>query len=535
MKQNESFIIYYREGWAWLTVFPSTPGGKPVYPEDVQGKCKLLGIPSVRKQQLYRIIETASGIPEKLSPWPEGKTLGPNILIKVSEDGMSVVITISEEKPGGEPLSLDLLKNTLKEKGIIFGIQEDNLNTAVREALYNQPIIAATGKFPIHQIPSKPEYTFETDRGKPFKEREYNRIDLRELNFIQNKLKGDLLARLTEPVHPAQGRDVYGRSVAADIKADTAVLKAGMGAQIIEDGKEVRAVNNGNVKLSGNMIIVEPLIQVKNVDYTNGNMDFNGAVDIEGRIADGFTVKARGDIQVGKSVSKVFISSGGDMILKAGIAGNDEGVLFCGGDLYARYIENASVQCTGNIYVEEAIMHSQVKAGKDIILAGKRAEIFGGTVIAGGSVICKKLGNVNEPPTELHIGMIPEKYSSLLFLENEVKEIALRIDDNELKIRQIQNSAKNNSLNQETKIKLSLAETQLKKESDLLNKLYSSKVKQLHDIKRNILLKKNVELRVDQKIFGKVTVYFGTHKWTSSGKGTLKTTLGFSHGSIVEK
>ncbi len=535
MKKSERFDIFYKDGWAWLTVFPPPPGRRTVYPEEILGRLKLLGITAVRKQQLYTILESSAGTPQKLVPWPEGEQRAPRISLTVSKDAMSAMLTISEGRAGGEPLSAVFLTKALKKAGVIFGIKEDNLQTAVDNALFGQPIVAAEGTYPVHQISAKPEYFFETDRGKPFKELSYNRMDLRELNFIQNKKKGELLARLSDPVHPADGRDVYGNVISAKTDSGTAVLRGGKGTERNLDGNEIRSAIDGNVKLKGDTVIVEPLITVENVDYSNGNMDFNGAIDIKGRVADGFTIRAEGDIQIGKSVSRVHITSGGDMILKAGISGNDEGVLVCEGDLYARYIENAEIKCRGNLYVEEAIMHSKIKADGDIILAGKRAEIFGGSIVAGGSVICKKLGNINEPPTELYVGMLPETYRSLLQSDQEVKETASRLDEYELKIRQLGNSLQKNRLDRETAEKISLAKTQLEKEYSILNSLYTERVRQLHDVQRNLVLQRDAVLKVEQNIFGKVSVFFGMHKWSSSGKGNLKTTLTLKDGVIIEK
>lgn len=535
MKNDGSFQIFFKDGYAWLTVSPHKKGGRPVYPEEVQGKLKLLDIPSVRRQQIYSIIEESSGFPVKLTLWPEGEKLGPDILIDVSEDSMTATLTIKPGKHGGQPLSLEILKKKLKKDGIIFGLREDNLIEAVTRELYNQPVIAATGIFPIHQVPAKPEYYFETDRGKPFKELEYNRIDLKELNFIQNKKKGDLLARILNPIQPADGRDIYGNILPAEKKADSFSLKPGDGTMLSEDGEEIYAAVDGNVKLIGKSVIVEPLITVEDVDYANGNMDFNGTIDIKGRVADGFAIKADGDIQIGKSVSRVQITSGGDMILKAGISGNDEGILICGGDLYARYIENARVLCRGSVYVEEAIMHSRVKADHDIIFTGKRAEIFGGTVVAGGNIHCKKLGNINEPFTELHVGIRIDDYTELVSLEEKVKRSAKELDDLDIKIRQLKNAAGNDEIDKNAVKKISLAVKQLESDSNTLSNEYNNDLKKLHEMKRNIKVSKDAQLKVEQKIFGKVTVYFGTHKWVSSDKGTSKTILRLKQGEIVER
>lgn len=111
-------------------------------------------------------------------------------------------------------------------------------------------------------------------------------------------------------MQPVEGKDIFGNILYPMNEGSSFTLKPGEGAFFSEDGKEIYASITGNVKLKGNTVTVEPVITVENIDYSNGNMDFDGAVDIKGRIADGFYVKASGDIQIGKSVSRVTINAG---------------------------------------------------------------------------------------------------------------------------------------------------------------------------------------------------------------------------------
>jgi len=538
-KNDGTFQLFYKDGWACLTVFPPKTGGRPVYVENVSGRIQLLNIPVVRQKVIRDIIENATGHPSKLIQWPDGEKLGPGIDVKISEDSMSASVTITSERQGGEPLSKIMLENALREGGVLFGIQEETLNSILRKKIYGQSVLIAHGQPPIDEETAIIEYLFETDRGRPFRELEFKRIDLKELNFIQNKDEGSVLARLLAPVNPEDGMDVRGTPLPARTGGTDSALKAGEGTILSPDGREIIAKVTGNVKLTPSGIIIEPLITVDNVDYSNGNMDFKGAVDVQGRIADGFIVKTEGDIQIGKSVSKINIISGGDMVLKAGISGNDEGIITCGGDLYAKYIENAKIYCKGNIYVEEAIMHSSIKCEKDIILSGKRAEIFGGQMAAGGSIRCKKLGSINEPPTELHLGLSLDDYKKQEALEEKIRINNLEIDKTDVQIRKIKSAIKKGaSVENALEIpqeKLSAALIQLEEKSAKLNTEVSKDLRDLHEMVREQNIDENAHLAVEQQIFGHVNVFFGSHRWLSSGKGTSKTILMVKQGKLLEK
>ena len=538
MNKEASFRVFYRDNYACLTVYPSEGRESRLYPEDVIGRLKLLDIQGVRLQQIRDIIEEASGEPVPIVLWPKGRKLGPKLSLETSEDNMHAYIIIEPEKQGGEPLSVEMINSFLASNGIVFGIDTSVVQSIVQKQTYSHPVMVASGSLPVDEKSAEPEYLFLTDRGRPFKKLDNDRIDLKELNFIQNKKKEELLGRLLPPVEPRDGTDVFGNSIPAARGVADPVFSAGDGAILSDDGKLIHADTDGNARLDRGRVIVEPMISVENVDYSNGNMDFDGSVDIRGRVADGFSVKAKGDIQIGKSVSRVNITGGGDIVLKAGITGNDEGFIICGGDLYARYIENANILCNGNVYVEEAIMHSSIKAGGEIILKGKRAEIFGGRIFAAGSIKCKKLGSVNEPFTEVFLGIDLDSFTAMEELQRTVSEHNRRVDELDTQIRQIKNALKNDASGEHSDVsteKLTAALEQLSREAEIRNLKLSDSLKELHEVKRNCKINESSVLTVEQQIYGKVHVYFNHLRWDSPGKGTGKTKLIVKQGKLLEK
>ena len=98
------FLLRYKEGMAVLIVPPRGERQRQVYADDVMGRMKLLGIPSVSARRIREILVRASGKPEKLIEWPAGERLCARTKIRVSEDGMEAVAEVKEAKPGGPVL-----------------------------------------------------------------------------------------------------------------------------------------------------------------------------------------------------------------------------------------------------------------------------------------------------------------------------------------------------------------------------------------------------------------------------------------------
>ena len=175
--------------------------------------------------------------------------------------------------------------------------------------------------------------------------------------------------------------------------------------ELRDDG--IYALEDGNVRLDRDAVVIEPVITVNNVDYGTGNLDFDGSIIVKGTVADGFHVKASGDIQIGKSVGRILIESGRNVILQAGINGDKEGKVKAAGDIYIRFAESAFIESSGSLIVSGAILHSTVKVSGNLLLEGGRGEILGGLAIVQGWVKCRKIGSLYETRTNLIVGVEP--------------------------------------------------------------------------------------------------------------------------------
>lgn len=425
-RKDGRFELYYSEGHACLVVYPPKEDGLPVYPEEVVSRMKLLQIPRVRIQKLIEIINEASSLPVKLVEWPEGVLLSSRLTLNISDDKLTVEAQISHPRPGGGELSLAEVHSELKQSGITYGVDEKMIGRVLSERQYGTIFVIASGRRAVQGRESRIQFNFETERQKPFMELKYGRINLKELNFIQNCNPGDVLAEL-KPAEPAvDGYDVFGNLYPAEMNGEPAELKCGANARI--EGDKVLSVIQGNVILNGDVVEVEEVVVVNNVDYETGNIDFDGSVEVKGTIADGFTVKASGDIEVGKCIGRCHVQAGRNVVLKAGINGDREGRIQCGGNLLAKYLESCSISSSADVLVEEAVMNSQVDAEGSLFLTGKRAELIGGFAVVGKVLLCKKIGNMYDARTGIIIGVSPEIIEEFFELKKTLDTCRERLD-----------------------------------------------------------------------------------------------------------
>ncbi len=528
--KNGTFDLFYRNGWAYLAVHPPIGRGIAVYPEEIENRMKLLRIPRVSSRRIRELIEQADGEPVALVEWPEGKQLAARIAVTISDDRMTAEVTVDPPKKGGAPPSVADVEQALNQHGVIFGIDRQAIERLIARRAYSQQTPVAVGRAPVAGSANRIRYHFNPNRGKPYLEMEFGRINLKELNFIENCDEGDLLAELLPPVEAVDGRTVTGAVIEAERDGRAVQLNGGANTRLNAQRTELYAAANGNVRLSAGKVIVEPVIVVKNVNYETGNIRFDGSVVVEGSIADGFVVEAGGDLQVGKGVGKATLKAAGNILLKTGINGNGAGEIECGGDLFARYIESCNVACRGNVLVEEAIMHSHLRVWQHCVLSGRRSEVIAGDIMVGGSLWCKKLGNFNEVATRVSIGVVPNlmlTYRSACSSLNEKQEELDRVEEKLSQAeRAIRDGHSDERLLQARQQLHTQAET-LAAEVNALRRKVPGLREQLRSSRRSILV-------VEDTLFKGVVLTFGTFEYRVPDNGVRKTIFRAGEYEILE-
>ncbi len=526
-----SFTLFYRDGWAYLTVEPPSPFGRPVYAEEVENRMRLLGVPRVRRRTIQEIIEAERGTPEPLVAWPEGRHLAAATHVHISDGGLQATVTVDRPKRGGAPPVAADIERELKAAGVTHGIDQEAIRTLVAKSVYGTPVIVASGTAPVHGRGRRVRYHFNTDRGKPYLLMEFGRINLKELNFIEHCREGDLLAELEAPVTAVDGRSVTGETLPAETDTTSDRLVPGPNTKLGPDETHLYAACDGNVRLDRNRrVAVEPVVRVKSVDYETGNIRFDGSVIVDEYVADGFVVEAGGDLQIGKSVGKATLKAGRNIVLRTGANSNGEGHIESGGDLYARFIESCSVHCSGNVFVEEAVMHSHLVVGKHCVLTGRRAEVIGGNLVVGGSLWCKKLGNFNEVTTRVDLGVAPDVLLEYRRARESLEAKQEELNHAEDQFRKLQQAIRDGH----TEERVFQAKNQIEDAIPRLSREVDQLERQLPELRERLRARENTMLVVEEMIYPGSAVSFGNQEYRVPDNGARKTVLRPGRKGVME-
>ncbi|WP_296323556.1 FapA family protein [Treponema sp. UBA3813] len=436
-------------------------------------------------------------------------------VIDISSDELKATATINPPSLGGADVTAEAIEKALGQQGVVAGISKEKIQALVDRPIYNEPVVVAEAILPIDGKDAYITYNFETDRSKlRAKQAANGQVDFKELNLIQNVVEGQPLAQKMLAEQGKAGKTLYGRYLEAKNGKDIQ-LPLGKNVRVDTDGRTILADANGQVLLINDKICVEPIMEVDGVNIKTGNITFLGTVIVKGAVEDGFNVKASGNIEVSGTVGKCTLESDGDIIVSSGIIGRDEGKIVCGGSLWAKFIQNTTVQVEENVIVTDSIMNSEVSAQKRIILNGKRAQITGGNVFATEAVIAKNIGSEGGgTETTISVGFDPrakKRLEELLEMQNNnIKQL----DELELNISTLENMKKvRKSLPKEKEESL-VSLNEQKNEIIEENIKYNEEIEQIQARLR--------ELKNIGKVYASGTVYSGVKIFVRDEKDEVR-------------
>ena len=412
------------EDGLFLTVFPPERDGSVVGVGDVLKEIETAGFKDIDEEALKTVVDQSLAAPVKIAPRQHIAELDGVAMVEISGGKTKAELTLVPPQPGGLPASFEDAIEALEDKGIVAGIKEEIIKEAIREAKHGTPLVVAEELPPTPGQGYRIEYHFDiTPPRAKFTEDEWGRVDFKELDLIQGVKAGQVLATKTgSPILGQPGQRITGEEIPPPPIEDVK-LPAGKNTEISEDGSQLGATINGHVAFVNERINVEPMYEVKgDVNLTTGNIDFSGTVDIAGNVEDGFKVRADGDIQVRGGVGKAILSAGGSINIGHGIQANREGRIWAGKDIICKFVEMGDLFARGDIIIGEEVLHSELNAGGNIIVTGKRGLVIGGTTRAQDEVTAKAIGCELNTPTIIEVGAPPkirEQISALRELLNE--------------------------------------------------------------------------------------------------------------------
>ena len=400
---REGFQLVIKADGNYLTVYPEEREGAVIELSVLRKRLEDAEVTDYDIIQLARLVRAADGVETKLEPRTEQGEENAVIpfSIEIARDGMTAAVRFDEKKGNLPPDMTDVL-DALAAKKVVHGIDREAIGRGVARLT---PFFAARGTEPIPGTDARIERNFDMGvKGRPAV-RAFDRVDYKDMNIFIRAQIGDVLAVRIPETSGVAGTNVFGEEVPAK-PGKPAVLPQGKNTKIVNE-HELVALIDGQIVDDGKKIGVDPhLVIDTSVDVGTGNVDFAGSVEIKGDVESGFVVKASGDVEIKGMIGGAQVE-GRNVIVHGGIRGMNIGKIYASEDISISFVENANVVAGRDIFVNDVVLHSEMRAGHHVRVEGRRGIITGGKVGAGESIRAKVMGNNFYVQTSLDVGIDP--------------------------------------------------------------------------------------------------------------------------------
>lgn len=430
----------FRPDGVYLTIYPSVDGERLFELSDMRQVLRECRVMDYDVGLLSRTMREANGQPHKISEPVritaeelaalsdgEIKELEPReepfarLVLDITRDKMKAVIRY-DTREGARLPTKEMVLKVLDDAGITFGINEEAIERGIRGLT---SFTAAEGNMPIAGENAYIDRKFDlSTQGKPVID-EYDKVDYKDMNLFVLAKENQTLAIRIPQTKGIPGRNIFGDIVPAQ-NGRPIPMPEGKNTKVVGDNRLI-ATANGQIIDKGSRISIDPRLEIKgSVGVSTGDIDFDGTIRITGDVEHGFKVTATGDIEIKGSINGAEVR-GRNVYISGGITGAERAKVYAEKDVRTAFAENALIEAGGDIYISDIALHSQIRAGKKIIMEDRHGQITGGHAIAGEEISVKIIGNPSYVVTRISVGIDPNLQKEYIELKKSYKDSKKRL------------------------------------------------------------------------------------------------------------
>lgn len=354
--------------------------------------------------------------------------------IYISDDGMAAWMFLFPPFPPQEKVEREEITRSMEDGGVTTGIDAAAVDYLCLEQPYFELVPFACGTPCVEGTDGSVKELYPRQLSNEVKINDNGTADYHTRNFMQPIKKGDVICEVIPPQEGVAGVRVDGRALPPrPVKAVKAVI--GANTALTEDGRQVIAKIDGHLEFQSAFLVRSSLEIGGDVDYSTGDIDYQGDVHIRGSVRAGFSVRATGAVVVDGMVEAARIEAGGDVIVASGILGDNRALIKSGSNVRAKYLENCAVYAGKSVYTDCAIA-SQIGSDDSIVVTTGRGTVIGGTITAGKAIRTHIVGSNSGRKTCLVLGILSytervrqDSETALQDIEKERQELDKQIQN----------------------------------------------------------------------------------------------------------
>jgi len=350
---------------------------------------------------LTKALQTADRNPVPIGAWRD------RIELEISKDEMTATVRLNmaadeiqaqRDQLGSEIIAL------LNGQGIRNGILREIFTMPLEPG---QKIVVAEGIPAVHGEDAEIRY-YQLEDKKPVIKTDGS-VNHYELNLIDQVSKGDWLGEKIPPTEGRPGTTVNGKPLKPKEGKDKRLKYDPRTVEEVDEGDRVvlKARVDGAVRYrEGKVGVDNHLVIGGNVDYSTGNIDFDGFVTVEGTVEDGFVVVAERDITINGEMGIGAVgrieSRNGSIFIKGGVNGKGIAEIIAAKNIYVKFSNEANLTAGQSISVGLYALDSVLKSRK-VFVNPQGGKLIGGEVHADHQVVTGSIGNKYERKTVVNV------------------------------------------------------------------------------------------------------------------------------------
>ena len=252
----------------------------------------------------------------------------------------------------GTFFTADYVENELYKRGIVAGIRRDVIADMIENPVVGREYVVAEAMNPITGDAGYFEYKVDIrdEKNKPTIREDgsvdyYNSLSLAMVNV------GDFLVEYFPAKEGTPGYNIYNEELPARKGKEQPRLK-GSGFNVSDDGREYYSTTNGRIYLQDDKLIISPVYIVNgDLGIEEGNIRFNGDVEIKGDVRSSLEITTEGSIFIHGHVGGCKLRAGKNITIRQGVQGREKCIIEAGGDVACSFVERCVIKSgNGNIF-----------------------------------------------------------------------------------------------------------------------------------------------------------------------------------------